>query len=51
MLQTKEATELRVPSGKGEVMTSDSFTPPSHDLVNRYGMSVSQMTKDMFRLS
>jgi len=38
----KEATEPRVPHGQVEVIT---------DLVDRYGISLSQMTTDMFHLS
>jgi len=40
----KEATEPRVPSLKS------LFYGHNHDLVNRYEISVSQMTMDMFRL-
>jgi hypothetical protein len=46
----KEATEPRVPFGKVEVKTS-KFYGRHHDLVDRYGISVSQMTTDMFHLS
>ena len=46
----KEATELRVPFVKAEVITS-KICSRHHDLVDRYGISVSQMTKDMFQLS
>jgi hypothetical protein len=46
----KEATEPRVPSGYVEVIMS-KFYGRHHDLVNRWGISVSQMTMDMFRLS
>ena len=44
----KEATEQRVPSGLLEV-TFQMFYGCHHDLDNRYGLSLSQMTSDMFR--
>jgi hypothetical protein len=46
----KEATEPRVPFGKAEVIIS-KFNGRHHDLVDRYGISVSQMITDMFHLS
>jgi hypothetical protein len=46
----KEATEPRVPFGNIEV-TIRKFYGHHHDLVDSYGISVSQMTTDMFHLS
>jgi hypothetical protein len=43
----KEATESRVPLGYVEVITSKVF----HDLLDRYGISVSQLTTNMLHLS
>ena len=45
----KYVSEPRVPFGKVEVITSKMLL--HHDLVDRYGISVSQMTTDMFHLS
>jgi hypothetical protein len=45
-----EAIEPRVPFGKVEVITSKIYGR-HHDLVDRYGISVSQMTTDMFHMS
>ena len=50
VVANKEATEPRVPFGKVEVITSNILRR-HHDLVDRYGISVSQMTTDMFHLS
>ena len=46
----KEATEARVVFGKVEVITS-KILRRHHDVVDRFGISVSQMTTDMFHLS
>jgi hypothetical protein len=46
----KKAIERRVPLGKVDVITSKILCR-HHDLVDRYGISVSQMTTDMFHLS
>ena len=45
-----EATEPSVPSGEIEVITWKVLRS-LHDLVDRYGVSVVQMTTDMFHLS
>jgi hypothetical protein len=45
-----EATEPSVPSGEIEVITWNVLRS-RHDLVDRYGVSVVQMTTDMFHLS
>jgi len=41
-----ESTRATIPNGQGEVITSKVYY-----MVNRYGISVSQMTTNMFRLS
>jgi hypothetical protein len=46
----KEATEPRVPSGEVEVITS-KFLRRNYVLISCYGILVSQITMDMFRLS
>ena len=45
-----EATEPSVPSGEIEVITWNVLRS-RHDLVDRYGVSVVQITTDMFHLS
>ena len=50
MAANKEGTEPRVPFGKVEIITSKVYGR-HHDLVDHYGISVSQMTMDMFHLS
>ena len=46
----KEANEPRVPIGSVEVITSKVYGH-HHDLVNRCGISVLQMTSDVFHMS
>jgi hypothetical protein len=46
----KKAIEPRVPLDKVDVITSKMLRR-HHDLVDRYGISVSKMTTDMFHLS
>jgi hypothetical protein len=43
--------QTMVPFGKVEVITSQIMYGRHHALVDRYGISVSQITTDMFHLS
>jgi hypothetical protein len=43
--------QTMVPFGKVEVITSQIMNGRHHDLVDRYGISVSQMITDVFHLS
>ena len=50
LLLNRKGVELRVPIGKVEVITS-TVLRSNRELVNRYRISMSQMTTDMFSLS